>query len=892
MTLSARTRLGPYEILSPIGAGGMGEVYRAKDTRLGRDVAVKVLPSHLSESPELKQRFEREAKAISQLTHPHICTLYDVGSQDGVEYLVMELLEGETLSDRLGKGPLPRDQVIRCGIEITEALEKAHRAGIVHRDLKPGNIMLTRSGVKLLDFGLAKMVAGPVLPAEVTSLPTEGVRGAPLTEQGTVMGTFQYMAPEQLEGGEADARSDIFALGAVLYEMATAHKAFTGKSRVSLIGSILKDEPPAISTIAPMTPPALDRLVQTCLAKDPEDRIQTAHDVNLQLKWIAEGGSQAGIAAPVVALRRRRDRVSWAIVGALAGLLLGAAAVWGVARRVGGTQPVTRLAVPIPVGDSFVMDHYSSVAISPDGRRVVYVGRRADKRQLFLRALDAAEVTPVAGTEGAYSPFFSPDGRWVGFWAEGKIKKVALSGGESIVVCECGGLDGFYGADWGHDDTIVLSRGWAQGLERVPASGGPPQSVTKVSAKGADRGHLWPEILPGNKAVLFTIFTGGSLEDFQIAAVSLATGEKKVLIKGGTYGRYAASGHLLYLRGGTLFAVPFDPRRLEVTGAAFPVAEGVFENTNRGGGYAVSRDGTMLYAPGGLVQTQASLLWVDRHGTATPATKIKRPFQNPSISPDGTRIAVLVAAETYDIWILDLDRDSLTRLSFGKDDVFPIWSPDGKRVVYASSKPGVYNLYARAADGSGSDEPLTSEQEPSVPQSFSPDGKLLVFDKTRGEAGEIWIYPLEKGSSPRPFLQGPFLYSGGRLSPDGRWLAYQSNESGKWEVYVAAFPGPGGKWQISTDGGEQALWGPSGKEIFFAHDKKAMRAAVTTTPTFSASRPDVLFEGDYQGWTIAPDGNRFLVVKDETAASAPNHLNLVLNWLDDLKRRASAASAR
>jgi eukaryotic-like serine/threonine-protein kinase len=870
----------------------MGEVYKAQDTRLGRDVAVKVLPSHLSESPELRQRFEREAKAISQLTHPHICTLYDVGSQDGVDYLVMELLEGETLSDRLAKGPLPRDQVIRCGIEITDALEKAHRAGIVHRDLKPGNIMLTRSGVKLLDFGLAKMVAGPALAAEASSLPTQGVPNPPLTEQGTVMGTFQYMAPEQLEGAAADARTDIFALGALLYEMATGHKAFTGKSRVSLIGSILKDEPPAISTIAPMTPPALDRLVQTCLAKDPEDRIQTAHDVNLQLKWIAEGGSQAGVAAPLVASRRRRDRVSWAILGALAGLLLGAAAVWAVARRIGGTQPVTRLAVAIPTGDSFVMDNYSTVAISPDGRRLVYVGRRSDKRQLFLRALDAAEVAPIVGTEGAYSPFFSPDGRWVGFSVEGKLKKVALSGGEPVVICECGGLDGFGGATWGRDDTIVLSRGWAQGLDRVPASGGSPQAVTNVSAKGEDRGHLWPEFLPGDKAVLYTIFTGGSLDDFQIAAASLATGEKKVLIKGGTFGRYAASGHLLYLRGGTLFAVPFDPGRLEITGAAFPVAEGVYENTNGGAGYAVSHDGTMLYAAGGLVQAQASLLWVDRHGTATPATKFKRPFQTPSISPDGKRVAVTVAAETYDTWVLDLDRDSLTRLSFGKDDVSPIWSPDGKQIVYASSKPGVYNLYVRAADGSGTEEGLTLEQDPSIPQSFSPDGKLMVFNKSRGRAGEIWIYPFEKGSSPRPFLQGPYLYAGGRISPDGRWLAYQSNESGKWEVYVAAFPGPGGKWQISTDGGEHALWGPSGKEIFYVHDKKVMRAAVTTTPTFSASRPDVLFEGEYQGGAIAPDGNRFLMVKDETAASAPNHLNVVLNWFEDLKRRASAASAR
>jgi len=883
MTLAAGTRLGPYEITGALGAGGMGEVYKARDTRLERTVAVKVLPSHLSQSEEIRQRFEREAKTISQLSHPHICALYDVGNQDGVEYLVMEYLEGETLADRLARGPLPSEQVLRYGIEMSDALDKAHRQGIVHRDLKPGNVMLTKSGVKLLDFGLAKVVAPISQQSGLTSLPTMG-HAQNLTQEGTILGTFQYMAPEQLEGREADARTDIFSFGAVLYEMATGRKAFVGSSQASLISAIMKEEPPPIATLQPMTPPALDRIVRTCLAKDPEERWQSAHDIKSELAWIAQAGSQAGIAAPVVASRRRKDRVAWGVAGLLAGVLLAAAAAWLVARRnVAVAAPATRVAIAIPAGDAFVTDNYLTLAISPDGRRVVYVGRRADKRLLFLRSLGMAEAAPIPGTEGAFSPFFSPDGQWLGFWDDAKLKKILLSGGAPVTICDIS--DRLLGATWATDDTVVFPPRWAGGLARVSAAGGTPQPVTKVTLKDQDRGHMWPEFLPGGKAVLYTVFTGGSLEDYQIAVVSLATGKQKILVKGGTFGRYAASGHLLYARGGTLFAAPFDANRLEVTGAAFPVAEGVFQNTNGGAGYAVSGNGTLVYSGGGMLLPERSLVWVDRKGTATPAAKIKRPFSNPSLSPDGKRVALTVEAKTYDVWLLDLERDSLTRLTFGKDDGNPAWSPDGKRVAYQSSQAGSYNVYLRNADGSGSEERLTFDQDNSSPVAFSADGKLLIFSKNRASVPEIWVYPFEKGSSPRPLLQGPFRHEGGALSADGRWMAYQSDESGKTEVYVTAFPGPGGKWQISTDGGRSALWAPNGREIFYRKDKKMMRAAITTSPAFSASRPELLFEGDYEGWDIAPDGKRFLMVKNETAESAPKHLNLVLDWFEDLRAR-------
>jgi Tol biopolymer transport system component len=889
VTLAAGTRLGPYEILSPVGAGGMGEVYRARDTRLEREVAVKVLPAHLSSSEEMRQRFEREAKAISQLSHPHICALYDVGSHDGVEYLVMEYLEGETLAARLVKGPVPTEQLLKWGVEIADALDKAHRQGIVHRDLKPGNVMLTKSGVKLLDFGLAKALPSPPGRGQgegLTSLPTQ----ANLTQEGTILGTFQYMAPEQLEGKDADARTDIFAFGAVLYEMATGQKAFSGKSQASLIASILTSDPAPVSTIQPMTPQALDRVVKTCLAKDPEDRWQSAHDIGSELAWVAQGGSQAGAAAPVAAFRRRRDRVTWGVVGTLAGAMAAALATWVLLRGSAPAQRrLTRVAIPIPPAQTLALENHVSVALSPDGRRLAYVARKGDTKQLYLRALDAAEATPLAGTEGAFTPFFSPDGQWLGFYADGKLKKISLAGGTPVTLCSI--AEPLVGAAWGPDDTIVFPPNWAGGLARVSASGGSPEPLTKPTLKGEDRGHIWPEWLPGGKAILFTVFTGGSLDDYQIAARTLATGEQKILIKGGTFGRYVASGHIVYARGGTLFAVSFDARRLEVTGAPFPVAQGVSENSNGGAEFAVSRDGTLVYVAGGLQMSERSMLWVDRKGAATPVTRVRRPFSNPRLSPDGKRITVTIGAETYDVWVLDLARDSLTRFSFGKDDGDPVWSPDGQRIVFDSSQAGFYNIYVRPSDGSGSEQRLTNDQDADFPMSWSPDGRLLAFVKTRADVPEIWLYPFEKDAQPRPFLQGAYRHQWARFSPDGRWMAYGSNESGRFEVYVTPFPGPGGKWQISNEGGEQPLWAPNGREIFYRKDKKVMRVAVATSPAFSASRPELLFEGEYQGeWDVAPDGQRFLMVKEEGAESAPKQINLVLNWFEELKARAPKAA--
>ncbi len=620
MTLAAGSRLGPYEILSPVGAGGMGEVYRARDTRLERTVAIKVLPAHLSQSEELRQRFEREAKTISQLSHPHICALYDVGQavleEDRrqalgagrqISYIVMEYLEGETLTDRLVKGPLPTDQVLRYGIEMADALDKAHRQGIVHRDLKPGNVMLTKSGVKLLDFGLAKAferpldAAGreqaaaaqhPLAKRNLTALST--VMGGPnLTQEGTILGTFQYMAPEQLEGKETDARTDIFAFGAVLYEMATGKKAFEGKSQASLIAAILTADPAPVSAIQPMTPPALDRVVKTCLAKDPEDRWQSAHDIGSELTWIAQGGSQAALAAARPGARRKPV---WIFTAAL----LTAAAFAGFLGWKLGTgrmppRPIIRFSLPL-TSPLAVQEPWwrPAIALSPDGRSLVYAAQRAGDTQLYLRRLDQPESTPLPGTEGGSGPFFSPDGQWVGFFAGLKLLKVPIAGGAPVTVCEAASGRG---ASWGSDDTIVFAGSFYGGLSRVPASGGTPRPLAVLDPKKGERSHRWPEILPGGKAVLFAVGVGGSWDEARIVVQPVDTGDRRILVEGGSQPRYVPAGYIVYGRGGSLLAVPFDRQRLKVTGSPFQVVERVATEESGAVEFTFSADGSLVYLP-------------------------------------------------------------------------------------------------------------------------------------------------------------------------------------------------------------------------------------------------------------------------------------------------------
>jgi WD40 repeat protein len=887
MALEAGTRLGPYEIISPIGAGGMGEVYRARDTRLERTVAIKVLPALLSSDQGLKQRFEQEARAISSLNHPHICTLHDVGTQDGVGFLVMEYLDGETLSHRLRKGSLPLEQALKIGTEIGMALEIAHSNGIIHRDLKPSNIMLTKTGVKLMDFGLAK--PAQVEGASSATMPTVSKA---LTAEGAIVGTLQYMSPEQLEGKEADARSDVFALGAVLYEMFTGRQAFTGKSRASVIAAILTSEPSPISQLQPLSSPMLDHVINRALAKDPNERWQTARDFTSELRWVAAGGFAAGVAAPVTARRKLRERLGWSLVLLFA--LTAALVSWRLVRERRSPPLPLRLSILLPPTEplGFSRDR-AAIAMSPDGMQLAYTARLGDTSQLYLRALDRLEPMLVPGSENAYIPFFSPDSHWVGFFARGKLKTAAVAGGVPQDICSAGDA---IGASWGSDDMIYFTPLWTKGIWRVPARGGREELVIAPEPGKSERAYLWPEVLPGGKALLFTAWTGGSFDGAHIVALRLDTHEQRTVIAGGTYARYVPTGHLVYARGTELLAVPFDLTRLEVHGTAVPVLEGLMTGASSGDAdFAFSRDGTLLYVPGGLRLLEYALVWVDQKAAVRPMSGRERSFEVPRLSPDGRRVAVVIAGSTYDVWLYDVARDTLTRLTFGGDDNYPVWSPDGKRIAFNSTRAGAANLYLTAADGSGTVERLTTSDYSQYPGSWSPDGKFLAFtEEAHPDTGDdIWLLPLHGDRRPQPLLQTPFDEWQPRFSPDGRWLAYTSNESGNPEVYVQPFPSLGAKWKISTDGGSEPMWSPTGREIFYRNGDKMMAVSLETRPIFAIAKsrlvsqtPYAHISSDIPNYDVAPDGQRLLMVKENQQKGTVTQLNVVLNWFEDLKQRA------
>jgi len=837
MTIADGTQLGPYKVLGPIGAGGMGEVYKALDTRLDRTVAIKILPDHLSDRAELRERFEREARTVASLNHSHICTLHDIGRQDGTDYLVMEYLEGETLAQCLTKGPLPLDQVLRYAIEIADALDKAHRKGITHRDLKPGNIMLTKSGAKLLDFGLAKLRQSGASEVPLSERPTANDS---ITAQGTILGTLQYMAPEQVEGGEVDSRTDIFAFGVVVYEMATGKKAFEGKSQASLIAKILETDPPPICSLQPMTPPALDHLVKVCLAKEPDARWQAASDLCQELKWIAEGGaetSKAALSEVKPPARKWRQTVVLGLA-VLAAVVVAGLAVWDL--KPSPAQPVLRFTITLPPGQQLAgLDNGAAVALSPDGTHLACVAIQSGTRQIYLRAMDSLEARPIPGTEGTAvtEPFFSPDGQWLGFFADGKLKKVSVSGGAAVTLSDAQRPSG---ASWGSKGMIAFAPTNGAVIQQESDAGGAAQPLTRFE-KG-DNGHRFPEFLPGGMAVLFVI--GTTAGEFQVIVQSLATGERRNLVAAGTQPRYSPSGHLVYAQGGNLMAVPFDPKRLMVTGSAVPVVEGVRQFQ-----YSISAAGSLAYVPGGIQAAQRRLVWVDRKGMEQALPAPSHAYRYPRFSPEGQRVAVTIEESGSNIWVYDLARDTLTRFTFqGSANLMGAWTPDSKRLAFGSTtKEGPQDLFWQNADGSGGLERLNTSEYTETPNSWSPDGQLLAYIETGSTTGyDIWVLRLSDRKA-QPFLRTQFNEGAPRFSPDGRWLAYVSNESGRFEIYVQPYPGPGRKWQISTDGGNEPVWNRNGRELFYrSGDKiKMMAVDIATQPSFAASKPRMLFAGQY-----------------------------------------------
>jgi Tol biopolymer transport system component/tRNA A-37 threonylcarbamoyl transferase component Bud32 len=874
--LSAGTKLGPYEISSAIGAGGMGEVYRARDTRLGRDVAVKVLPAHMSSSPELRQRLDREAKTISQLSHAHICTLHDVGHQDGTDYLVMELLEGETLADRLGRGPIPLEQALRIGIEIAGALDAAHRQGIVHRDLKPGNVMLTKSGVKLLDFGLAKLAA-PSQVSPVTSMPTALQESQPLTSRGTILGTFQYMSPEQLEGKEADARSDIFALGCVLYEMLTGQKAFTGKSQASLIGSIMTTDPAPISSVQPMTPPAVDRLVKGCLAKEPEHRWSTAHDVMLQLQWIAEGGSAAGLPAPIAARRKSREKLAWGVAAAL--FLAAAALAWGFVRRAPRPPRVVRFEVANP--PSLVT--IDAPKISPDGKILAFNATDTNgKTQIWLRPLGALTPQPLPGTDRTRRPFWSPDSRFLGFVADGKLMKIDVTGGPPTKICDAPtGVDG----TWSPEGVILFDGTGTDPIYRVSAAGGTPVVAAKLDPARKETQVGWPEFLPdGHHFIYMSINQRADQSAYRIG--SLDSSDTKPFAPAQSMLAYAPQGYLLFLKDRTLMAQPFDAKAMKTTGEPVPLAEQIGTDAVGLARFSVSRDGVLAYRTG---ESGSRLLWMDRSGKELETLGDPAEHQDPDFSPAQDRLAFdLTEMRTgrSDIWIRDLSRGVNSRFTFGQDNTFcPVWSPGGDYIVYASDRSGAEGLYQKAMSGSGEEKLLLKSDVLVIPTSFSPDGRFLAYQRQDPKSNwDILVLPLSGDAKPVVFRATPFREAVPRFSPDGHFLAYISNESGRNEVYVQSYPGPGRTWQISTAGGIDPHWRQDGKEFYYRGlDEKLMSVEIRGGDAFEPGLPQVLFQGRVASGAsptkYLPDrtGQRFLYVAP-LGREAMTPTTVVLNW--------------
>ena len=887
MTLLAGAKLGRYEIRSKIGEGGMGEVYLARDTKLNRDVAIKVLPAAFSENSERLRRFEQEAQAASALNHPNILIVYDVGTHDGAPYVVSELLEGETLRQRLGGSALGQRRAIDYALHIAHGIAAAHEKGIVHRDLKPDNIFITKDGrLKILDFGVAKLTQ-PEASQSQTEIPTRRVN----TDPGVVIGTVGYMSPEQVRGKGVDHRSDIFSLGAILYELLSGRRAFQGESAADTMSAILKEDPPELTETNKTVSPALERLVNHCLEKNPEARFHSARDLAFALEAVSTSpGSGETFTAMAPTARRASlgKYFPWVIV-ALLGIALLIALPFAILyfRQEPSATPVatTRFFV-YPPDKSY---YGGSFAVSPDGRRLVSRVNYDGKVLLWVRALDSLTAQPLAGTEDSSFPFWSPDSRFIGFFSKGKLRKIEVTGGPAQTLCDAPDPRG---GTWNADGVIVFAPKGADVLYRVAAAGGTPVPLTALDTSRKEISHYHPRFLPDGRHFLY-LANSPQRESAGIYVSSIDKHEPKRLVSTDASAEYAPPGYLLFLRERTLMGQGFDADKLALRGEPFSVAEQV---DRLGGGarfalFAVSQTGVLTYRTG--FSDSSQLTWFDREGKALETVGPTGGYNSPWLSPDEKRVAFgrqELEGGGFDIWLLEIARGNLNRFTFNPAiDQSPIWSPDGSRIVFGSDREGVLNLYQKAASGAGNDEVLLKSDHPKNPNDWSGDGRFILYQT----GTDLWILPLAGEQKPFPFLQTEFTEGWARFSPDGKWIAYNSNESGTWQVYVQSFPASGGKWMISADGGAQPQWRRDGKELFYiSSNRKLMAVDVKGNgSTFEAGVPKALFDlrlqtpalpGPRNYYIAAADGKRFLVTSvSEERVTTPT--TVVMNWTADLK---------
>jgi serine/threonine-protein kinase len=873
MKLTPGTQLGTYEVIGELGAGGMGEVYRARDTTLRRDVAIKLVNPALCGSDDSRARLRREARALAALNHPHVATVHELAEFEGFCGLVMELVDGETLAEVIALRPPPVAEVIRIAAQVAAALDAAHERGIVHRDLKPANIKITADGsAKVLDFGLAKIETVEA-DSNTAVLNTTMVTGT-----GVVIGTVSYMSPEQARGAAVDRRTDIWAFGCVLFEMLTGRRAFDGPSTTDTLVRILEHEP-NWSLLPTNTPPPVTRLLRRCLEKDVRRRLRDAGDARLELEDVVSPEATADAGAPLRV--RRAERRSLAAIVALAA---GAGALV-MALVVGRDAPEpaaeVRFAVTLPADERLGATDFPAIAISPDGRAIAYVAARGGSTQLMVRRLNATEAVALPGTANAVTPFFSPDSQWIAFFADGSLKKVPIAGGPPLTICDA---DTGFGGSWTPDGTIVFADTTGSPLSRVSANGGPASRATRLDAERGEFSHRWPEVLPDGKTLLFTVGTVGEWDEAEIVAQSLANGERVIVLKGGTHPHYLASGHLLYTHAAAVWIAPFDAEQMQTTGPAARVLEGVEASVDGAANFAVSRSGTVVYVSSLPEGASRRLIVVDG-ADQTPLAAPPRAYVTPRVSPNGRRMLVGVADQADHIWLYDVPTSALKQLTFDASNRGPIWTPDGERVTFSSNRNGALNLFVAPVENMAAAERLTTSDHVQLAGSWAPDGSVLAFVEYRpGSGRDIWL--LRRGTAPEPWAQSPFDESAPRFSPDGHWIAYVSNESSRAEVFVRGLSADASRRQVSTNGGTEPVWARDGRTLFYRSGRELLAAPVVDMATVRFGTVRQVVEGtpveagtlDTANYDVMSATPRFVMIANASSAAPTPDLRVIVNW--------------